>query len=201
MPTGVRRFGARGRSEWAASIFATVDLATHSIAGDVMAAGGVVSVRAEIAGISVLIVMSLLASGRAMFLVFLRSIKSAVATIRTAPWVALRLGLAVFAATPVVIGVLFMTVVGWLPAVVIGALYLIVLLAGPLISAFFVGDVVFRLTQQDAVSKAQRLMSFVVALVVILILGLVPLPGALLIFAPLLGLGALSFAIHRAYIR
>ena len=63
---------------------------------------------------------------------------AAVATIRSEPFKTLGLGLAVFAATPVVIGLLFMTMIGWLPAVVIGALYLIILLAGFLTGAFYI---------------------------------------------------------------
>lgn len=156
---------------------------------------------AAAAGMSILVLLSLIVTGGALFLVFPRFIEAAVASIRSEPWKTLGLGLAVFAATPVVIGLLFMTVIGWLPAIVIGALYLILLLAGFLTGAFYIGDVGFGLARRDAVSLVRRLGSFVAALVVILLLALVPLLGVLLLFAPLLlGLGALTLGMYRAYV-
>lgn len=156
---------------------------------------------AAAAGMSILVLLGLIVTGGAMFLVFPRFIGASVASIRSQPWKALGLGLAVFAATPVVIGLLFMTVIGWLPAVVIGALYLILLLAGFLTGAFYVGDVSFGLARRDSVSLTRRLGSFIAALLLILLLALVPLLGALLLFALLLlGLGALNLGMYRAYV-
>jgi hypothetical protein len=156
---------------------------------------------AAAAGIGILVLLSLIVTGGAFFLMFPRLIEVAVTTIRGEPWKTLGLGLAVFAATPVVIGLLFMTVIGWLPAVVIGALYLILLLAGLLTGAFYIGDVGFGLARRESVSYVRRLGSFVAALVLILLLALVPLLGALLLFVLLmLGLGALNLGMYRAYV-
>jgi hypothetical protein len=94
-----------------------------------------------------------------------------------------------------------MTVIGWLPAVVIGALYLILLLAGLLTGAFYIGDVGFGLARRGSVSHARRLGSFVAALLVILLLALVPLLGGLLLFVLLmLGMGALNLGMYRTYV-
>lgn len=161
----------------------------------------VMPIVAAAGGISILVLLSLIVTGGAMFLLFPRFIKTAVATIRSEPGKTLGVGLAVFAATPVVISILFATMIGWLPAIVIGACYLILLLAGFLTGAFYVGDVGFGLKRRDSVTHTRRLLSFVVALVVIALLGLVPLLGALLVFALLLlGLGALNVGVYRAYV-
>jgi len=155
---------------------------------------------AALVGVGIVVLLSLIVTGIVLFLMFPRFIGTAVKTIRAEPWKCLGLGLAVFAATPVVISVLFMTVIGWLPAIVTGALYLILLLAGFLTGAFYIGDLGWGRLKRSEVSKAGRLWSFVVALIAITLLGLVPLLGALLIFAlMLLGVGVLTLGLYRAY--
>jgi hypothetical protein len=156
---------------------------------------------ATIVGVGIVVLLSPIVTGIALFLLFPHFIANAVMTIRAEPWKSLGLGLAVFAAAPVVVSVLFVTVIGWLPAIVIGALYLILLLAGFLTGAFFVGDLAWRPRGHGEVSRAGRLWSFVVALIVIMLLGLVPLLGALLVFAlMLLGVGVLLLGLYRAYV-
>ena len=156
---------------------------------------------AALAGVGIVVLLSLIVTGSALFLMFPRFIGTAVTTIRAEPWKCLGLGLAVFAATPVVISVLFFTVIGWLPAIVVGALYLVLLLAGFLTGAFYVGDLGWRLWGRGEVSRAGRLWSFVVALIVLTLLGLVPLLGALVLFAlTLVGVGVLKLGLYRAYV-
>jgi cytoskeletal protein CcmA (bactofilin family) len=156
---------------------------------------------ATLVGVGIAVLLSLIVTGMALFLMFPRFIANAVTTIRAEPWKSLGLGLAVFAATPVVISVLLFTVIGWLPAIVIGALYLILLLAGFLTGAFYVGDLGWRRLGRGEISKSGRVWTFVVALIVIALLGLVPLLGALLLFAlMLLGVGVFTLGLHRAYV-
>ncbi len=158
------------------------------------------AIVAAVAGAGLVVLLSLIVTGSALFLIFPRFIETAVATIRTESWKCLGLGLAVFAATPVVIGVLVMTVIGWLPAIVIGALYLLLLLAGFLSGAFYVGSIAPGLRGRGEVTRARRLLSFAVALIVLMLLGLVPLLGALLLFAlMLLGTGSLMLGMYQAY--
>lgn len=158
------------------------------------------AIVAAVAGIGIVVLLSLIVTGIALFLLFPHFVEMAVATIRTEPWKALGLGLAIFAATPVVISVLFMTVIGWLPAIVIGILYLLLLLASLLTGAFYVGSLGPGLRGRNEVSRARRLWSFVIALIVLLLLALVPLLGALLLFAlMLLGMGSLILSMYRTY--
>jgi len=160
----------------------------------------IVAVGASIAAVGIVSLLSLIVTGIALFLLFPRSINMSIVTIRSEFWKCLGLGLAIFAATPVVISVLFVTVVGWLPAVVIGPLYVILLLAGFLTAIFYVGDLGLRLLGRAEPSKARRLWSFVLALVLVVVLGLVPILGTLLLFVLMLvGTGVLELYLYRAY--
>ena len=69
------------------------------------------AIVAAVAGAGIVVLLSLIVTGSALFLIFPRFVETAETTIRTESWKCLGLGLAVFAATPVVIGVLFMTVI------------------------------------------------------------------------------------------
>jgi cytoskeletal protein CcmA (bactofilin family) len=159
------------------------------------------AIVAAVAGVGIVVLLSLIVTGSVLFLMFPRSIETALTAIRAEPWKCLGLGLAVFAATPVVVSVLFMTVIGWLPAIVISALYLLLVLAGFLTGVFYVGSLGLGWLGRDAVSRAWRLWSFVAALIVLTLLGLVPLLGALLLFVLiLLGEGALMLGMYRAYV-
>ncbi len=160
------------------------------------------AIVAAVAGAGLVVLLSLIVTGSALYLIFSYFIETAVTTIRTESWKCLGLGLAVFAATPVVIGVLFMTVIGWLPALVTGALYMLLLLAGFLSGAFYVGSIAPGLRGRGVVTRARRLLSFAVALIVLTLLGLVPLLGVLLLFAlMLLGTGSLMLGMYQAYAR
>ncbi|MGD8590543.1 MAG: polymer-forming cytoskeletal protein, partial [Chromatiales bacterium] len=143
-------------------------------------------------GLVFLLLVSMILTGIAWYLLFPRFVDNAVGSIRAKPWTCLGLGLAMFAATPVLISVLFMTLIGWLPALVMGALYLLLLLGGLLTSAFFVGDLLRGLLGRGEPSRAGRLGSFALASLLMFLLGLVPLLGNLLLFALMLsGMGTL----------
>lgn len=155
---------------------------------------------AWVVGVGIVVLLSLMVTGIAMFLLFPHFIGTAVSTIRAEPWKCLGLGLAVFAATPVVVSVLFFTVIGWLPAIVIGALYLILLLAGFLTGIFYLGDLGAGMRKREEISRARRLLSFMVALIVVVLLGLIPFLGTLFLFAlMLLGVGVLNLNVFRPY--
>jgi len=161
----------------------------------------VVAVGAAVAVISIVVLLSLAVTGIALYLLFPHSIDASVASMRSEFWKCVGLGLAIFAATPVIMSVLFMTVIGWLPAVVIGPLYAILLLAGFLTALFFVGDLGLRLLGRREPSRGKRLWSFVVALIVVTVLGLVPVAGTLLLFVlMLMGVGALALFVYGTYV-
>ena len=161
----------------------------------------VVAVGAAVAAIAIVALLSLTVTGIALYLLFPNSMNTSIVTIRSEFWKCLGLGLAIFAATPVVISVLFMTVIGWLPAVVIGPLYVILLLAGFLTAIFYVGDFGLGLLDRGGPSKVGRLCSFVLALILVAVLGFVPVVGTLLLFVlMLLGVGVLELCLYRAYV-
>jgi hypothetical protein len=155
---------------------------------------------AVVVGVGLVLLVSLAITGIAWFLLFPHQVSATVLRIRTSPWPSLGLGLAFFAATPVVISVLFMIVVGWLPALVVGVLYLLLLLAGFLAGIFYVASLAPGLPAQDGEPRARWIIAFLLALPVVLLLGLIPLLGGLLLFVLLLlGMGALVFGLYRQY--
>jgi cytoskeletal protein CcmA (bactofilin family) len=159
------------------------------------------SIIAAAIGIAFLVLLSLIITGILGYLLFPRFIDIAVTDIRSEPWKCLGLGLALFAATPIVISVLFVTLIGWLPALVIGALYLLLLLSGFLTSAFYTGDLIWGLRRVAIESRTGRLGSFALAALLLILLGLIPVLGNLLLFVlMLLGVGAMALGLYRAYL-
>jgi cytoskeletal protein CcmA (bactofilin family) len=160
-----------------------------------------VAAGAAIAAVGIVVFFSVAVTGIVLYLLFPKVTDASVTTIRSEFWKCLGLGLAMFAATPVVIAVLFTTVIGWLPAVVIGPLYMILLLAGFLAAVFYVGDLGLGLLGRNELSRSRRLWSFVLALIVVSVLGLVPVLGWLMLFVlMLLGVGVLQLYLYRAYV-
>jgi cytoskeletal protein CcmA (bactofilin family) len=158
------------------------------------------AVAAAVTGAGLLVLLGLLVTGILLFLLFPRVIAASVTTIRTRPWTSLGLGLALFTATPLVISLLFMTLIGWLPALVTGALYLLLLPAGFLTGTFFAGGLAAGLRKRGELSRTRWLWAFAIALCVVLLLGLIPLLGQLLLLAlMLLGTGALALGLYRRY--
>ncbi len=155
---------------------------------------------AVVAGLGLVALLSLLVTGCAMYLLFSRFCRNAVTTLRSEFWKCLGIGLAVFAATPVVVSLLFMTVIGWLPALIVGGLYLLLMLAGFLMGVFYLGQFSFGLARYSDASGTKRLLAFAVALVVVVVLGLIPVLGSLLSFVLLLlGSGVLVLELYRTY--
>lgn len=158
-------------------------------------------IAAVAAGVGIVVLLSLFVTGVVLYLMFSRFVRTALTTLRSEFWKCLGIGLALFAATPLVISALFMTVIGGLPALVVGALYLLLLLAGFLMGIFYVGQLSFGLSRRSDVSHTKRLLAFAAALVVVTLLGLVPLLGSLLLLVLLLlGMGALMVEMYRAYV-
>ena len=160
----------------------------------------VMAIGTAILAIGILVLLGLVVTGIALYLLFPHSINTSIATNRSEFWKCLGLGLATFAATPVVISVLFASVIGWLSAIIILPLYLILLLAGFLVAMFYVGDLGLGLRGHTVPTRGMRIWSFVIALVVVTVLGVVPVFGTLLLFVlMLLGTGGVVLGIFRAY--
>jgi hypothetical protein len=121
--------------------------------------------------------------------------------IRTAPWQTLALGLAMLATTPLVIVLLLVSVLGIWLALVVLALYVVLLIAGLLTGALALADLGLTLARRaEAPSRAWRIGSIAATFLLLWLLCLVPGLGALAVFALLvLGGGALAIALWRRY--
>ena len=110
---------------------------------------------------------------------------------RAQPWVVLLTGVAVFAATPVAIVLLFVTGIGWLLALVLMAAYGLALLLGGLSGLIVVARLgLARVTSDSAPSLGKTWPAIAVAALVLSLLYVVPPIGILAgTLSPFLGLG------------
>jgi uncharacterized membrane protein len=106
----------------------------------------------------------------------------------------------VFAAAPVLMIILFSTVIGaWLGLMLL-AVYLLLLPAGYFVGAMFVGNAGLDMLHRTEVSKALRAVALAIAIIVLAVVNLVPLLGSLVNWLVLLaGIGALSRQLYHAY--
>jgi len=161
---------------------------------------------AEPIGIATAVIAALVALlavvlvGIVAYLIFPRFTESSAEAIRHRPVTAPALGLAVFAATPVVVLVLLTTGVGALLGLMLLTLYLMGLLLGWLIGAFCTGQWVLRLSGRTEPSRGLQVGALVGAVVVLALLQVIPLLGQLIGLGVLLfGLGGLVLAAVRRY--
>lgn len=144
--------------------------------------------------------VSLMVTGIVLLLLFARAATAVTAQIALAPWKSLGLGLAVLTATPLVIVLLFASIIGvWLGFILLAG-YVVALLGGFLAGALCTGETVLkRLRRQVEITRGWRVAALVITLTVVGVLGVVPLLCALVIFGMLLfGLGGVSLQIYRA---
>jgi cytoskeletal protein CcmA (bactofilin family) len=121
-------------------------------------------------------------------------------SVRHEPWLSLGVGLAVFAGVPLLSVILFSTAIGVWLALVLLAIYLVMLLAGYFTGALFVGNAGLDMLNKTEVSKALRAIALALAIFTLAVINLVPLLGSLVNWAVLLaGVGALSRQLYQAY--
>lgn len=121
-------------------------------------------------------------------------------SLRNEPWLCLAIGLAVFAGIPVLIVILFSTAVGVWLALMLLAIYLVMLLAGYFIGAMSVGNAGLNVLRKTDVSKALRATALAIAIFALAVFNLVPLLGSLVNWAVLLaGMGAISRQVYLVY--
>lgn len=152
-------------------------------------------------GAGVVFLFASLVATLAYYLLFPVFSLAGVAGLRRMPLAALGVGVTVLFTTPVVILLLFITVIGGLVALPLLAGYLVSLLLGFLSGVIFAGDAGLRLAgRADTAGKGLRAVSFAIALVAILLLQLVPVLGALAVFTLFVfGFGAFHMQLWRAY--
>lgn len=146
--------------------------------------------------------LSLMVTGIALFLLFPAGSVGAARTIGAAPWISLGLGFAVLVATPFLVLLLFVSLVGVWLALALLALYFVLLLVGFLTGIIYVGDRGLRWVGRAAdLSKGWYLLAIVLALVMLWLVRLIPVLGTVAAFALLVfGLGAMTLFLWRRYV-
>lgn len=149
----------------------------------------------------ILFLLGLMAAGIVLFLLFSNFTLAAARTIGSHPWYSLGLGFALLVSTPIAACLLIITIVGMPLGLTVCALYAVALLLGFLTTAFFLGDLGSRLLRRGPeLSKGWRVLSLIVAILVLGLLWLTPIAGTvILLFVLLFGLGAWSIHGYQIY--
>lgn len=147
------------------------------------------------------VTISLAVTGIVLLLLFPGFAMHSAQRLRLAPWPALGLGLAVLAATPLVVVLLMVTLVGMWLGLMLAAFYAMLLLGGFLAGVHFLGERGLHLARRGAgYGRGLQVLGLVLALVAVALIGRIPLLGPPALFALLLfGLGALVLAGHTRY--
>jgi hypothetical protein len=149
---------------------------------------------------SLFIMISLIVAVGVLYTLTRPACEACVAAFQARPWVSLLTGLAVFAVTPVVIVLLFVTGIGWLLALVLMAAYGLSLLLGGLTGVVLIARQALAWVSPDpAPSLGRTWLAIAVVAFVLSLLYLIPpvgmLASTLMLF---LGLGTVA---HEAYAR
>jgi len=170
------------------------------IAGDTIA-GPLPYEEPEGKGAGVVFLIALWVAAVAYFLLFPVFSMAGVDGLRRSPLTALGVGVTGLFAIPFIILLLFITVIGGLVAILLLAGYLVSLLLGLLSGVIFVGDAGLRLAgRAETAGKGIRVLSFAIALAVILLLQLVPVLGTLMMFVVFMGgFSAFHLLLWRTY--
>jgi hypothetical protein len=150
-----------------------------------------------------LFALGLVVAGVVAYLLFPRAFVSTALAAQASPWKSLGLGLTVLVVTPIAVGLLLVTVVGYLLALMMLALYLVTLALGALAGLFSLGDLGLRLLgKRDDASRGLRALSIVAAVAILAVIQIVPVLGGLIGFLVcLIGLGAVQLSLYRIYSR
>lgn len=124
---------------------------------------------------------------------------AAARTIGTRPGRSLGLGVILLLVTPIAAVILMVTIIGLPLGLAAMALYAVALLLGYLTAAVFLGELGARLAGRAELSPGGRMLSLLLALIVLALIGLIPIAGGLVgALAVITGLGAAS---HHAFRR
>ncbi|NVK41283.1 MAG: hypothetical protein HWE39_08565 [Oceanospirillaceae bacterium] len=152
---------------------------------------------------SILGILGPCVAGVVIYLLFPQASLATASAAQASPWKSLGLGFLVLVVTPVAMGLLFVTVVGYVLALMLLALYLVTLALGALAGFFAVGDLGLRLLGKAEIpSRSLRVLSIIAAIVIVAAIQFIPLLGGFIGFLVwLLGLGAVALSLYRAYPR
>lgn len=160
--------------------------------------------RLDIPGLPVirpLLLLGLLAAGALMLSLFPRFTTHALHTLGASPFKSMGLGTAIFFSLPPVILLLIITIIGIPIAFMLAAVYGAALLAGYLVTAFFIGDRLLHAAgRRDEVTFGWRIASLLVALLLLWLAYAVPFVGTLIVLVALFaGLGAMVLQAFSRY--
>ncbi len=151
-------------------------------------------------GESFFIALTLIVAAIIFFLAFPDYSLASVERLRTDPLASLGYGFLTFIVTPIIVVVMVSIIIGIWLGLALMAIYMLALLAGMLISCVFVGDWGGRVLNKNLSGKRNRLISIVLAIVVLTLLGQIPFIGGLMFFVLLLsGLGAGILQLRSVY--
>lgn len=142
---------------------------------------------------ALVVLLALLLTGLVLFALLPGPAGRAAAHVGLSPWASLGLGAATLLITPLAAALLLVTVVGWPLAVLLMAIYLLMLTAGFYVGALFLGDAGLRRLRPDRHDDRNwRLLALAAVLGILALIGAIPVVGGLALLAVLLtGLGAL----------
>jgi len=149
-----------------------------------------------------LLMFGLLAAGALLLALFPRFTASTVQTVRGSPLGSLGLGTAIFFSLPPVILLLVISIVGIPIALVLAGVYAGALLAGFLMTAFFVGERLLQFARRRAAAVGYwaRVGTLAIALLILWLVRHIPYVGGLLILLALaIGLGAMALQAFSHY--
>jgi len=160
----------------------------------------VAKIVGRLIGVALVLFIGLMLAAVVLYLLFPNFSQRASQSLRNEPWPCLGFGLAVFAATPIVIILLFSIAVGAWLALLLLAAYLMMLLLGYFTGALFIGEAGLRLIGKTEPNKTWRAIGLCVALLLLAIINAIPLIGNLIFWLVLLGgMGALKRQMYLAY--
>lgn len=159
---------------------------------------GTAEIAAIATKIGLFVWLGIALTGIVLYLLFSRTAMTAARTVSAKPWKSLGLGLALLAAIPVLGIVLMITGIGWLLALLLLLAYVLLLWLGFLAGVLFISDAVLRrMRSGQESSKLVNSLVFALTLLVIMIVGLIPLLGGLLLFILLLlGIGCVGLKFY-----
>jgi cytoskeletal protein CcmA (bactofilin family) len=145
--------------------------------------------------------LAFMATGVVLLLLFPRFLTASARALATNPWKSLGLGLVLFIATPVIVLMLLVGVLGIPLALTVLAVYAIALLVGYLVTALFLGDAGARLLGRDGrSSRGAQILALLGGLVILAVVRWIPVVGGIILaLTVLFGLGAVALESYQAY--
>ena len=157
-------------------------------------------VIAQLVFAGLVVLISIILTAVVLYLLFPEFSQRVSQSLQGQLWLSLGIGLAVFAAVPLLAVILLSTFVGLWLALILMVIYVVVLLAGDICGALFIANTGLKRMGRTEVSRAKRATALALTLFGLALISLVPLVGGLINWLVLLaGIGALSRQLYSQY--